>query len=138
MLKYRCIPVVKPQWVPPNNNLCSVVDRVQIGKQLKFLSSGRMCSNLAVCSWLVFFPSIPPRKRWVMTTSHYINNSNLEQPEGSQAAHFVWQHFAVSNNTDAWKGSAKNAVCLFCDKSFSGCSNSRAAAHILRHLVLAQ
>ena len=46
--------------------------------------------------------------------------------------------FAVTNNTDARKGGAKNAVCMFCDKSFSGCSTSRAAANILGHPVLAQ
>ena len=56
----------------------------------------------------------------------------------SEVAHFVWQYFAVTNNTDARKGGAKNAVCMFCDKSFSGCSTSRAAAHILGRPVLAQ
>ena len=67
-----------------------------------------------------------------------IDNANLEQPEKSELAHFVWQYFAVTNNTDARKGGAKNAVCMFCDKSFSGCSTSRAAAHILGRPVLAQ
>ena len=67
-----------------------------------------------------------------------IDNANLEQPEKSEVAHFVWQYFAVTNNTDARKGGAKNAVCMFCDKSFSGCSTSRAAANILGHPVLAQ
>ena len=42
-----------------------------------------------------------------------IDNSNLEQPEESEAAHFVWQYFAVANNTDARKAGAKNAVCMF-------------------------
>ena len=60
-----------------------------------------------------------------------INNAYLEQEEESQAAYFLWQCFAVTNNNDAGKGSAKNAVCMFCEKSFSGCSNSRAAAQIL-------
>ena len=41
-----------------------------------------------------------------------IDNENLEQPEKSQAAHFVWQYFAVTNNIDARKGGAKNAVCM--------------------------
>ena len=44
----------------------------------------------------------------------------------ARRAHFVWQYFAVTNNTDARKGSTKNAVCMFCDKNFSGCSTSRA------------
>ena len=53
-----------------------------------------------------------------------IDNANLEQPEKREVAHFVWQYFAVRNNTNARKGGAKNAVCMFCDKSFSGCSTS--------------
>ena len=52
-----------------------------------------------------------------------IDNANLEQPEKSELEHFVWQYFA-----DARKGGAKNAVCIFYDKSFSGCSTSRAVA----------
>ena len=67
-----------------------------------------------------------------------INNANLDQPEKCEVAHFVWQYFAVINNTNARKGCTKNAVCMFCDKSFSGCSTSRAAAHILGRPVLAQ
>ena len=67
-----------------------------------------------------------------------MDNTNLDQPEKSEVAHFLWQYFAVTNNTDARKGGAKNAVCMFCDKSFSGCSTSRAAAHILGRPVLAQ
>ena len=73
-----------------------------------------------------------------MMSDEDIDNANLEQPEKSQVAHFVWKYFAVTNNTDARKGGAKNAVCMFCDKSFSGCSTSRAAAHILGRPVLAQ
>ena len=44
-------------------------------------------------------------------------NSNLEQPDESEAAYFVWQYFAVTNDTDARKGGSKNAVCTFCDKA---------------------
>ena len=50
-----------------------------------------------------------------------IDNANLEQADKSEAAHFVWQYFAVTNNIDARKGCTKNAVCMF-----SGCSISRA------------
>ena len=42
----------------------------------------------------------------------------------------VWQYYAITNHTDAKKGGAKNAICAFCDISFSGCSTFRAAAHI--------
>jgi len=59
---------------------------------------------------------------------------------GSEAAkdHFVWQYFTVTNNTDPKKGGAKNALCMFCDKNFSGCSTSRAAAHLLARPVMGQ
>ena len=50
----------------------------------------------------------------------FFNNANLELLEESDAAHFVWKYFAVTNNTDARKGCTKNAVCMFCDKCFSG------------------
>ena len=73
-----------------------------------------------------------------MMSDEDIDNANLEQPEKSEVAYFVWQYFAVTNNTNARKGGAKNTVCMFCDKSFSGCSTSRAAAHILGCPVLAQ
>ena len=43
----------------------------------------------------------------------------------------VWQYYAITNHTDAKKGGAKNAICAFCDISFSGCNTFRAAAHIL-------
>ena len=41
------------------------------------------------------------------------------------------QYFTVSNSSEAKKGGAKNAVCKFCDKIFSGCCTTRATAHIL-------
>ena len=50
---------------------------------------------------------------------------------------YVWEHFAVKNHADANREGAKNAICIFV-KSFSGCSTSRAAAHILGHPVLGQ
>ena len=42
---------------------------------------------------------------------------SFEQPEESEAAHFVGQYIAVTNNTDARKGSAKNTVCCFVSKA---------------------
>jgi len=50
-----------------------------------------------------------------------IEDANSGQPL-SDAPHYVWQYFAITNHTDAKKGWAKNAICEFCDKSFSGCS----------------
>ena len=66
-----------------------------------------------------------------------IDYANSEKPP-SDAPHFVWQYFAITNHTDAKKGGAKNAICAFCDKSSSGCSTSRAVAHILLHPALGQ
>ena len=66
-----------------------------------------------------------------------IDYAKAEQPF-SDAPHFVWQYFAITNHIDAKKGWAKNAICAFCDKSFSGCSKSRAAAHTLGRPALGQ
>ena len=46
-----------------------------------------------------------------------IDYANSEQPL-SDAPHFVWQYFAITNHTYAKKGranQAKNAICVFCD-----------------------
>ena len=63
-----------------------------------------------------------------------IDGANSEQPL-SDVPHSVWQYFAIANHTDAKKSGAKNAICAFCDISFSGCSTSRAAAHIVLIIV---
>ena len=61
------------------------------------------------------------------------------QPESEAAeAHYVWQYFTVENHTEAKKGGSKNALCMFCDKVFSGCSTARAAAHLLGRPVMSQ
>ena len=54
------------------------------------------------------------------------------------SSYYIWQYFTVSNSSDPKKGGAKIAVCKFCDKTFSGCCTSRAAAHILGRSVLGQ
>ena len=83
-----------------------------------------------------------PAKIFVVVTrmdGHGINDADLEQPESEVVeAHYVWQYFTVTNNTEAKKGGSKNAQCMFCDKSFSGCSTSKAAAHILARPVMNQ
>ena len=62
-----------------------------------------------------------------------------EHPENEAAdAHYVWQFFSVTNSTDPKKGGSKNACCMFCEKSLSGCSTARAAAHILARPVMGQ
>ena len=55
-----------------------------------------------------------------------------------RSSYYIWQYFTVSNSSEAKKGGAKIAVCKFCDKSFSGCCTTRAAAHILGRPVLGQ
>ena len=66
-----------------------------------------------------------------------MDDADPEQPESEAAVtHYVWQLFTVTNSTAAKKGGSKTAVCLFCDKAYSGCCASRAAAHILGRPVL--
>ena len=66
-------------------------------------------------------------------------DADPEHPESEAAeAHYVWQFFSVTNSTDPKKGGSKNACCMFCEKSFSGCSTARAAAHILARPVMGQ
>ena len=64
---------------------------------------------------------------------HHIDRDNFN-------LHYVWQYFAVTKHADAKEGWAKNAICNFviCNKSFSGRSNFRAAAHFLGSPVLGQ
>jgi hypothetical protein len=62
-------------------------------------------------------------------------DSQLPEIEDA-AAHYVWQYFTVTNHSNPKKGGSKNAVCMFCDKIFSGCGTSRAAAHILGRPVM--
>ena len=52
--------------------------------------------------------------------------------------YYVWQYFTISNSSDPKKGGANDAVCNFCDKTFSGCCTLKAAAHILGRSVLGQ
>ena len=54
------------------------------------------------------------------------------------AAHFVLHFFTVTNSTDPKKGGSKNACCMFCKKSFIGCSTARAAAHFLARPAMGQ
>ena len=49
----------------------------------------------------------------------YMTMEQIESP-----SHYIWQYFTVSNSLEAKKGGAKNAVCKFCDKIFSGSANN--------------
>ena len=56
-------------------------------------------------------------------------------PEGQSA--YIWKYFTVSSS-NAKTGGSKHIVCMFCDKNFSGCSTTRASAHILGRPVMGQ
>ena len=49
----------------------------------------------------------------------------------------IWNYFKVVG-VQSKKGGAKNVTCTFCDKTLTGCSSSRALAHILGRPVLEQ
>ncbi len=67
------------------------------------------------------------------------DDADPDQPGSESAeAHYVWKYFTVTNHTEAKKGGAKNAGCMFCEKIFTGCSTARAAAHILARPVMGQ
>jgi hypothetical protein len=67
-----------------------------------------------------------------------ILDDNPRQEQQESRSKYVWQYFTITNSSEVQKGGAKNAVCMFCDKKFSGCSTTRAAAHILGCPVLGQ
>ena len=49
----------------------------------------------------------------------------------------IWNYYKV-DGAQSKRGGAKNITCIFCDTSLTGCSSSRAFAHILGRAVLAQ
>ena len=65
-----------------------------------------------------------------------VDDGCIQQTDRS--SYYIWQYFTVSNSSEAKKGGAKIAVCKFCDKTFSGCCTTGAAAHILGRPVLGQ
>lgn len=60
-----------------------------------------------------------------------------DSPEIDSSGTMIWNYYKdVSNQSKG--GGAKNATCTFCNTSFTGCSSSRAFAHILGRKVLDQ
>ena len=55
----------------------------------------------------------------------------------NQTVPTIWNYFKVVG-VQSKKGGAKNVTCNFCDKTLTGCSSSRALAHILGRPVLEQ
>ena len=56
-------------------------------------------------------------------------------PEGQSA--YIWKYFTVSSS-NAQTGGSRHIVCMFCHKNFSGCSTTKASAHILGRPVMGQ
>jgi hypothetical protein len=58
-----------------------------------------------------------------------------DTPDIKQAGPIIWNYYKMAQSK---RGCAKNAMCAFCDSSFTGCSTSRAFAHLLGRAVLGQ
>ena len=54
-----------------------------------------------------------------------------------QTGPIIWNYYK-SDGVQSKRGGAKNITCTFCDTPFTGCSSSRAYAHILGRAVLGQ
>lgn len=63
------------------------------------------------------------------------DDQNAEDIEPTRC--IVWNYYKI-DGVQSKKGGAKNVVCTFCDTAFTGCSSSRAFAHILGRAVLGQ
>ena len=53
-----------------------------------------------------------------------------------QTGTFIWNYYI--DGAHSKRGRAKNITCTFCDTAFTGCSSSRAFAHIIGTAVLGQ
>jgi hypothetical protein len=60
-----------------------------------------------------------------------------DTPDIKQAEPIIWNYYKM-DGAQSKRGCAKNAMCAFCDYSFTGCSTSRAFAHLLGRAVLGQ
>ena len=60
-----------------------------------------------------------------------------DTPDIKQAGPIIWNYYKM-DGAQSKRGCAKNAMCAFCDSSFTGCSTSRAFAHLLGRAVLGQ
>jgi hypothetical protein len=66
---------------------------------------------------------------------------SVQEPEADedleQKGSIIWNYYKV-DGVQSKRGGAKNVTCTFCDTAFTGCSSSRAFAHILGRAVLGQ
>ena len=61
---------------------------------------------------------------------------NAEPNDNATESSYIWKYFITDGQT--LKGGSRNVNCSFCGVEFSGCSTTRAAAHILGRPVLGQ
>ena len=57
-----------------------------------------------------------------------------DAPDIEQTGSIIWNYYKI-DGAQSKRGGAKNAMCTFCDSSFTSCSTSRAFAHILGRAV---
>ena len=70
----------------------------------------------------------------------YVEPLVLEPEDGEDADQIgplIWNYYKILC-VQSKKGGAKNVTCTFCDTNFTGCSSTRALAHILGRPVLGQ
>ena len=60
-----------------------------------------------------------------------------EDPADAQAESCVWKYF-VGFSQYGTRGASKNSQCMFCDRSFTGISTTRAVSHVLGRPVMGQ
>ncbi len=60
-----------------------------------------------------------------------------EDPTDAQAESCVWKCF-VDFSQYGMRGASKNFQCMFCDRSFTGISTTRAVSHVLGRPVMGQ
>ena len=60
-----------------------------------------------------------------------------EDPADAQAESCVWKYF-VDFSQYGTRGASKNSQCMFCDRSFTGISTTRAVSHVLGRPVMGQ
>ena len=57
-----------------------------------------------------------------------------EDATDAQAESYIWKYFVDHGK----RGGSKNSQCMFCDRSFTGMSTTRAVSHILGRPVTGQ
>ena len=66
-----------------------------------------------------------------------IEESTEDTDDIDQVGPIIWTYYKI-DGYQSKRGGSKNVTCLFCDNNFTGCSTTRAFAHILGRAVLGQ